>query len=127
MIELSGDEDELDDLLNDHITAISIFRSPNLTVACWHAPGAAFIPRVGPKELQAIIAMKNSRYPIYRQKCDSVWLVIVANGSSISSWIDIDPSTGSNSFESRFDAVFLYRRAFQQVTELRRSPTALSN
>lgn len=72
----------------------------------WSSGTSGFLA-TSPDDIQCIITKKDKRAATYRQKCAEVWLVIVSDGSSLSSMLVLDETTASYQFNSAFDRVLL--------------------
>jgi hypothetical protein len=56
--------------------------------------------------VQELISGKEVKLPAYRQHCDEVWLLIVANGFEPSTFCKLDPEVENFQFTTGFDRVF---------------------
>lgn len=71
-------------------------------------------------ELKNIIVEKEKKLPLYRDKCDEVWLLIVAEGIAPSSITKLDSLVYDYSFNSQFDRIFFFDLYnYNKVTELK--------
>jgi hypothetical protein len=78
---------------------------------------------VGPpnvSELQRTIDEKNTKYGVYRQKCDECWLLIAANKFNPAQGYDftLDSSALMHCYESRFERVFFLELGDMWLREL---------
>jgi hypothetical protein len=108
--------DDWESLLARSIVHVDVMRTNGS--ALWSAVEAGFIG-TDASEIAALIEKKNDKASEYRRKCDELWLLIVADGSNISSNVDIDRHLMEHSFETVFDRVLFYRRFEYDVIELR--------
>ena len=72
----------------------------------WASMGASFL-YVDKSEIEELIAKKNEKINDYQKKCDKVWLIIVFEGSKLSSTVDLHDVI-DKTFESNFDKILLY-------------------
>ena len=115
--QISGDN-FLHTLANMYLDSIHITRVRNTGQAIWASIGAGFVSVSAP-ELQSILTSKNSKVREYLQRCDEVWLLIVADGQYISSTGELLPEgTPSSQFQSAFQRVLFYDRWNKQITSL---------
>lgn len=96
--------------LDNYLNFILISRFDELTENYWYSPKAGFI---GPDEfeLQSLISLKNNKVKEYKNKCDTVWLIIFAEGLDISSTVthkNLSKFENYN-FDSHFDRVIFFR------------------
>ncbi len=74
----------------------------------WNAPLASFVPTVNSQQIQDILDEKNTRCADYRKKCDEVWLIIVMNRFSASSYSMIPEGIAERDYAHEFDSAFLF-------------------
>lgn len=90
-----------------------------MTENYWYSPEGGFI---GPDEfeIQNLISSKNDKVKEYQNRCDTLWLIIFAEGLNISS--SVNPKNLSKienyNFESHFDRVIFYDNYSQMVFTL---------
>jgi hypothetical protein len=83
----------------------------------WSSIDAGFIS-VPATELQQLIEVKNEKVANYLQRCDEVWLLIVADGGYISSTADLPEDTEQVQIRSAYRKVLFYDRPNQRVATL---------
>ena len=87
--------------------------SVNVTRGAWEIP-------IKIDELKNIITEKEKKLHLYRDKCDEVWLLIVAEGINPSSIAILDSSVYNYSFNLQFDRIFFFDlHNNYKVTELK--------
>jgi hypothetical protein len=106
-----------------HITRLSVTRLRSSAKGGWSSVEAGFV-EVDVNEFQALISSKDSKIDAYQRNCDSVWLLIVADGRYISSNAEIRNSVRQYSFESRFAKILFYDAASNCVVELSNNTSA---
>ncbi len=106
-----------DTLLKKFVHKIRVIRVRNEKQALWGSIESGFISVV-PNEIQEIISSKNVKVRQYKTNCDEVWLVIVAEGTHISSTVGLEQDTLTNQFDSEFDKVLFYDRQEHKVINL---------
>jgi hypothetical protein len=105
------------DLIGKYITRISIMRLKSTSKSLWSSIEAGFVG-VNTSDIQAIISAKSAKVGAYIKHCDRVWLVIVADGTHISSSVELDKAVVAHKFPSRFEKVLFYDVFSQLVHEL---------
>jgi hypothetical protein len=83
----------------------------------WSFVGGGFI-EVQVDEIQWLLSSKNDKVNGYLKKCDSVWLLIVANGRYISSNVDLPKNVLGHNYQSQFERVVFYDRFSRKVFPL---------
>ena len=115
-IRIAGNE-LLDTALQAFVNSISVTRVRNKQQALWSSIDAGFVS-VPASELQELIASKNAKVPDYLQRCDEVWLLIVANGGYISSTAELPEDVQDANFRSLFHRILFYDRPNERITTL---------
>lgn len=112
------DSDEMEgSILEGVCHSISVTRVRNSKQTLWSFVNAGFI-EVKANELQYLIDSKNDKIQEYLGLCETVWLVIVADGRFISSNIDLTSLTAHNVYSSMFEQVLVYDRVNKRVHQL---------
>lgn len=70
-------------------------------------------------EIQQLINAKNDKVQDYLQHCETVRLIIVADGNYMSSNIDLTDEVTNNIFKSPFEQVIIYDRSSRRVVPLK--------
>ncbi|TAK11814.1 MAG: hypothetical protein EPO32_11145 [Anaerolineae bacterium] len=73
-------------------------------------------------ELQKIVVSKDALLPEYSKKVKDCWLVIVADGTDISSHVDLGNEVQHHRFKTGFKKVLFYNKPDSQVIELLINP-----
>ncbi len=85
----------------------------------WSPSDFGFFPSLTPKEIQTELNRKNKLYKTYQKKCSSVWLIIVLDGSNLSSTFDVDDrDINAHVYNTAFDRVFLFENFSRRHVEL---------
>jgi len=101
-----------------YLDSIHVTRVRNARQTIWASIGAGLISVSAP-ELQVILTSKSLKVREYLQRCDEVWLLIVADGQYISSTGELLPEeTQSSQYQSAFQRVLFYDRWNEQITSL---------
>ncbi|WP_434381536.1 hypothetical protein [Melittangium boletus] len=110
---LSGDSVDLEwgelkeNGLDDVFDKIRVKMAPRGVRGHWFTPDAASISiSAGADFIKKCVSKKEKKIPEYRKFCDEVWLLLVAEGTSISRTFDIE-SLSSLVLESNFDRIYL--------------------
>ena len=92
------------------ITRINIYRPEPLTESLWETVDCGYVPTADPSHLQRILTKKEARVHAYRQHCDEVWLLLVADATRLSTWFMPSSGLSEHQFDSSFDCVYLFVR-----------------
>lgn len=95
---------------------MTIYPIPGVGKSCWSSSACYLFPPEATR-IQSVLDEKESRIVEYRKKCDSVWLLIVANGAFFSSQFTLDSRLKKAAFETSFDRVFLLEEPQNTVHE----------
>lgn len=107
--------DNLDGTILDGIChSITITRVRNTEQSLWSSISSGFIG-VQVEELQSLIDTKNAKIQYYLERCDVVWLLIVADGRHISSNINLSDLAANNTYTSPFEQVLVYDRISKRI------------
>lgn len=101
------------------LIGLSIYRSAKNDSTSVSKTRGAFENTIKTDELKNIIAEKKKKLPLYRNKCNEVWLLIVAEGIAPSSITKLESAIYNYSFNSQFDRIFFFDLYnYNKVTEL---------
>lgn len=103
--------------LRKYLYSPYVGRVPRVEQAAWTVTQAGFVG-VDPNEIQALVTEKDGKLSNYRQKCDTVYLLIVADGWYLSSDPGDAHRLAGNVFAGGFDRVVFYYRAGDGVVDL---------
>lgn len=111
------------------IVSIAVYRPAAATKSSWGIWEFGWGSESTPNDIQQIISDKNKLCKTYREKCQVVWLLIVAEDFAPSSTVDVPLATRDYEYQSEFDRVFFFENFKQNVIELNieRTRTAGSN
>jgi len=104
--------------LPDGVDEMSICVLPEFTEIHVSAPETAFIPNVEADHIQSEINKKERRLLDYRNRAKVVWLIIIADHGSISSWFETHMNFPVTAYTSKYDRVFLFEWATGIIHEL---------
>jgi hypothetical protein len=71
--------------------------------------------------LQAALDKKDALVPGYRGACDQLWLLVVADNSTLARGVDLEGFESEHQFTSSFDRVFFFAH-MRWVKELKIAP-----
>ena len=108
----------VDSRLPEGVNSMMIARSNKLTQSSWHFDDVGFTPEVTSSELQRIIRSKDDNLSQYRQQAPSHWLLIIVDGSGLSSTADFPEKVLHYGYESSFDRAYLFFNAQSSSIEL---------
>jgi len=92
----------------EEITNLSILRCKGFKTSNWDYVDGSWGIILESKMIQRCIDKKEMKRSDYIEKCDEVWLLIVANGGKPSGLFNYEPWLFESKFESSFDAVFFF-------------------
>jgi hypothetical protein len=104
--------------LPNGVEAMDVQRVHDWAEAFWDFKQGGVVPTWSPSFIQAAINKKEQLFDRYREKCDRVWLVLLAEHDYASSWGEHTDSSRANVYVTRFEHVLVFRTLSGQVTEL---------
>jgi hypothetical protein len=104
----------------DTITGSKICKGYFLTAPKhhWSVTESGWVKMDFVAELQRTIDDKNSKYGVYRKRCDECWLLIVASGGRPSGLFEPSVETKSHVYRSQFERTFFMEAFGGTVVEL---------
>ena len=84
----------------------------------WEVVSARWVKQDFIEELQKCIDKKNSKYPVYRKKCNQCWLLIVVGRFNPAQGFDINENTKNHIYKSAFDRIFYLDVMQKNLVEL---------
>ncbi len=81
-------------------------------------PGADLTPKCTTTAIQNRIDDKNAKVLKYLEKCDTIWLIIFADETKLSSTTDIPTEVQGHAYQSKFDRIFIFRNFDSHIIEL---------
>jgi hypothetical protein len=90
----------------------------------WSKENPALVGSPSVSQLQGIIAEKDTKYDIYRQKCDECWLLITANRFNPAQGTDLTQGDDClrHCYTSRFGCIFFLEVGHRELFRLNRTP-----
>lgn len=104
--------------LAHYARSIRITRTREKEQVLWSFINAGFIS-VPANELQSLIESKDVKVTEYLRKCDEIWLLIVADGSQISSNAELHQDVIDHDYSSDFTNILFYDRLSKNVFQLK--------
>jgi hypothetical protein len=101
--------DQFSKPLRRYLHSLFLVRLSGAKPTIWSSGEGDFIG-VSAEEVQSVVDLKNEKAEDYRQHCDRIWLLIVADGSYVSSMVELLPEVRAHSFEADFDKVIFWDR-----------------
>jgi hypothetical protein len=105
--------------LRSLVSSMHVTRVRNRQQVSWSSINACFIS-VSVSELQQQHTSKSAKDANYLQRCDEVWLLIIADGGYISSTVELPEDIRQDTFRSSFQKVLFYDRPNRRITTLTR-------
>ena len=103
--------------LKEFVRKIRVTKVRNEKQALWSSIESGWIS-VQSDEIQEIISSKSIKVEKYKEKCDEIWLIIVADGQHISSNVGLEHIKPNNQYSSEFDKIIFYDRFTQNIINL---------
>ena len=110
-------KDRLSTSLHRLVSSVHVTRVRNKTQTLWSYVGSGWT-EVTTGEVQSLIDLKNDKVEAYRQNCDYIWLLIVADGRYISSSVELQSDVKDHPFHSEFDCLIFWDYLNQRITLL---------
>lgn len=104
------------------VTMIFLDRPSASCEMAWGVGRGGVVPDLPSDSIRERIQDKESKKARYLGKCSKVWLLIVEDGFSPSSYFDISDEVKSENYKSTFDRIFLFRNFSREVIELNVEP-----
>jgi hypothetical protein len=88
-----------------------------MTEGAWVSVEAGFVSS-DVEELRSALTMKEPKREAYLERCDEIWLVIVASGGRVSAIFNAEKLEHHEGLESRFDRVVFFDLSESKVIRL---------
>jgi hypothetical protein len=105
----------------EEVDSLSVWNMPVMEAPFFSAPVAAFIPDLSRSDMVRTIQSKEPKLSRYRERCAEVWLLILSNGSKISTLFGGAEGVLADPYFSNFDRIFLLQQLEGKVHELKLS------
>lgn len=102
---------------------LAVIRRQGLTRSYWQSDKVGIVTYDFSARLNGILDSKHKQYHKYLKRCDSCWLVVVAEGDSPSSFVEMDGPTIHKVFRFSFARCFFVEMVTRRMFELRRAET----
>ena len=112
--------EELDGALPDEISFIHALGLPNYEIAHWGVAGAGWVASLSLSLIQPRIDEKVQNLLLYRKAVAENWLLIVANSTKPSQFIEVKNDFDPSMVSSLFERTFFYRYPGKVAIELGR-------
>lgn len=97
----------LTDDIPEEVYALNIYRTEGTPRTAWTVPGGQYVPILESADLIEVIQKKSKLLAAYRQRCDEVWLLIVADGFRLGTMFQIEAQRLAPVPRGEFNRVFL--------------------
>ena len=104
------------------IMTIFIDRPSDSCEMLWGVGRGGAVPDLPSNSIRECIQGKESKIDRYLDKCSKIWLLIVEDGFTPSSYFIISDEAKREMYKSRFDRIFLFRNFNCEVIELNAEP-----
>lgn len=113
-----------DDTFPSGINSILVWHPQDGRHAIWQAPEGGAVARFTPDYIRQQISKKEEKIDRYREECDKIWLLLVADGQQFSTWFDIESSGEAfqTTYSTNFDRVFILDGPDLDMNELKTIP-----
>ncbi len=113
-----GWEQFADPIVERYVAEVSIYLIGERGRSCWSSGATIWSWEAEPR-IQAALDQKESKLRQYRKICDEIWLLMVADGSWLSSRFFPNETFEQAVFNSSFDRAFLLDTTKSDVHEIR--------
>jgi hypothetical protein len=96
------------ELFPDEVIGLRVANFGPDIATVWQPGEAGFVPDTSVDQLQSEIARKASLYNAYRDSCDEAWLVLVADGFSISTVFSLTAAAQNATYYGPFERVYYF-------------------
>ncbi len=104
------------------IQMVFIDRPDNSCEMFWGVGRGGAVPDLASEQIIERIRDKETRLGKYLRKCSKIWLLIVEDGFTPSSYFVISDEVKKQTYKSSFDRIFLFRNFSREVIELSVEP-----
>ncbi len=108
-------------LLRNEIRFVNMLGVPNPEMAHWSAPSAGWVTRMALETLQRCVDGKARHLEKYRQRVETIWLLIASDGTSPSQFFEPPTREQALAISSPLDRTFYLSIFKNQVLELGRT------
>lgn len=102
----------------EEVDSIRVARFAGLAESFFGTAGSAWAEPLTPDTLRAVIETKDGKIDEYLRQCDEVWLVIVTDSRTISTWFNSADQVKAAAFMTRFARVIILRNFGRELIEL---------
>jgi hypothetical protein len=103
----------------EELAEISVHQLAGIARTFFSCPDVTWVPTLKAADIARALAGKESKYEAYRRRCQEVWLLIISDSDSMSTWFEHDSDQLSEPIKSRFDRIFLFKQFSKRITELK--------
>ncbi|MCB2017290.1 MAG: hypothetical protein KDF54_07230 [Hydrogenophaga sp.] len=102
----------------EEVDYIRVAHFDGLTESFFCAAGSTWVESLTPETVRAAIETKDGNIDEYLRQCAEVWLVIVTDSPTMSTWVNCADQVKKTVFKTRFARVILLRNLVGKVIEL---------
>jgi len=102
----------------EEVSHVRVARFGHRSWSLWRPSGVGFVPDVTPELVQAAIDRKATDIDNHRASCDEVWLLVIADGFSISTTMSVTQAAREHRYLSPFDKTIYFENFGKGVYEL---------
>ena len=107
---------------SEKLNKIFIHRWEGIDKSHFNAPGATWVGALSVDDILRALYQKEGKIQKYRGRCNNLWLLIIMNTQTMSTWFEHDPNILLQRFNTDFDRVFILNHFQGQVYELMLKP-----
>lgn len=91
----------------EEISSVSLFRLEGQEESSWLYQRSVWVPTLSTERLDSVVQEKSARSSVYRQNCERLWLLIVADGLPLASIWAIEKDLVNRANRREFDRAFV--------------------
>jgi hypothetical protein len=110
--------------LPDEVSRLRVWRPPRKMTVTWQASSVGIVATCEADHVLPVVSKKEQRLPAYLRNASEVWLIIVADGFSISSTFEAPNPDRVGEIETGFQRVYYFDNFRRKVVQLQTRPAS---
>ena len=102
----------------EEVDYIRVARFEGMTESFFGTAGSTWAEPLAPDTVRSVIDTKDCSIDEYMRRCDELWLVIVTDSRTLSTWFNSADQFKAAAFKTRFARVFILRNFGGELIEL---------